>query len=169
MNNNENNIGGSSSGQENGDPKPKQDRPLKKARFAWQVKGKHHLKTDSSENNNNEPSTASDDAHVNDCVPLETKYPQTQMKINFSPFNIADFNMIKNLEAVNAESETYCNECYEIRSYNRSYICRICSHSIYSQNNTCNNSVSANKKRHFKDELPLQEWQALQVCLNLYK
>ncbi|CAH0588098.1 unnamed protein product [Chrysodeixis includens] len=43
-------TGGSSrKGQENGDASSESERPLKKARFAWQVKGKYHLKNDASE------------------------------------------------------------------------------------------------------------------------
>ncbi|CAG4943523.1 unnamed protein product [Parnassius apollo] len=37
--------------QENGDQTMDSERPLKKARFAWQVKGKHHLKHDTLKNN----------------------------------------------------------------------------------------------------------------------
>lgn len=35
--------------QENGDGPLEPDRPLKKARFAWQVKGKYHLKNENSD------------------------------------------------------------------------------------------------------------------------
>lgn len=35
--------------QENGDASNGSERPLKKARFAWQVKGKYHLKNESTE------------------------------------------------------------------------------------------------------------------------
>nr|XP_049702510.1 uncharacterized protein LOC126055830 [Helicoverpa armigera] len=38
----------SSKGQENGDASNGSERPLKKARFAWQVKGKYHLKNETS-------------------------------------------------------------------------------------------------------------------------
>lgn len=50
MNSEEQSGGSSSSGQENGDGSNGSERPLKKARFAWQVKGKYHLK-----NENNDP------------------------------------------------------------------------------------------------------------------
>ncbi|KAJ0175074.1 hypothetical protein K1T71_009215 [Dendrolimus kikuchii] len=40
---------GSCKGREDGDASTESERPLKKARFAWQVKGKYHLKNDSSE------------------------------------------------------------------------------------------------------------------------
>lgn len=36
--------------QENGDQTMESERPLKKARFAWQVKGKYHLRNETSEN-----------------------------------------------------------------------------------------------------------------------
>lgn len=50
-------AGGSSrKGQENGDASNESERPLKKARFAWQVKGKYHLKNDANETA--KPSTA---------------------------------------------------------------------------------------------------------------
>lgn len=39
----------SSKRQENGDATTEPDRPLKKARFAWEVKGKYHLKNEISE------------------------------------------------------------------------------------------------------------------------
>lgn len=39
-------------GQENGDASNSSERPLKKARFAWQVKGKYHLKNEESESLN---------------------------------------------------------------------------------------------------------------------
>lgn len=43
-------TGGSScKEQENGDASNGSERPLKKARFAWQVKGKYHLKNDASD------------------------------------------------------------------------------------------------------------------------
>ncbi|KAG7300187.1 hypothetical protein JYU34_015736 [Plutella xylostella] len=45
--------------QENGDVAAGSDRPLKKARFAWQVKGKYHLRNDTSETD--KPSTANRD------------------------------------------------------------------------------------------------------------
>lgn len=41
--------GSSSKRQENGDMFSESERPLKKARFAWQVKGKYHLKNGSNE------------------------------------------------------------------------------------------------------------------------
>lgn len=45
-------AGGSSrKGQENGDAPNESERPLKKARFAWQVKGKYHLKNDLKDTN----------------------------------------------------------------------------------------------------------------------
>ncbi|CAK1542190.1 unnamed protein product [Leptosia nina] len=48
--------------QENGDGTIEPDRPLKKARFAWQVKGKYHLK---NENCDSKPTnTAKDIAHA---------------------------------------------------------------------------------------------------------
>ena len=62
MNSEESSGSSSCNGQENGDGYSGSERPLKKARFAWQVKGKYHLK-----NENNDPakistteSTASD-------------------------------------------------------------------------------------------------------------
>ncbi|CAK1580941.1 unnamed protein product [Parnassius mnemosyne] len=65
--------------QENGDQTMDSERPLKKARFAWQVKGKHHLKNDTSENNKAshnlsedperpESSSESDTSDVTDCT-----------------------------------------------------------------------------------------------------
>lgn len=39
----------SCTGQENGDGSTDSERPLKKARFAWQVKGKYHLKNENSD------------------------------------------------------------------------------------------------------------------------
>ncbi|XP_068622680.1 uncharacterized protein [Battus philenor] len=44
----------SSKRQENGDRAIETERPLKKARFAWQVKGKYHLKNENAENINKE-------------------------------------------------------------------------------------------------------------------
>ncbi|KAF9417033.1 hypothetical protein HW555_005785 [Spodoptera exigua] len=49
MNFDESPGGSSSKGQENGDDSNGSDRPLKKARFAWQVKGKYHLKNDTND------------------------------------------------------------------------------------------------------------------------
>uniref|UniRef100_A0A2A4J9K2 Uncharacterized protein n=1 Tax=Heliothis virescens TaxID=7102 RepID=A0A2A4J9K2_HELVI len=49
MNNDESAGGSSSRGQENGDASNGSERPLKKARFPWQVKGKYHLKNDTSD------------------------------------------------------------------------------------------------------------------------
>lgn len=49
MNFDESPGGSSSKGQENGDDSNGSDRPLKKARFAWQVKGKYHLKNDAND------------------------------------------------------------------------------------------------------------------------
>ncbi|CAH4022330.1 uncharacterized protein LOC123707690 [Pieris brassicae] len=47
--------------QENGDGPVEPDRPLKKARFAWQVKGKYHLKNETCESNTT--NTMKDSAH----------------------------------------------------------------------------------------------------------
>ncbi|KAJ8714627.1 hypothetical protein PYW07_002852 [Mythimna separata] len=54
MNLEESSEGSSCNGQENGDGSNGSERPLKKARFAWQVKGKYHLK-----NENNDPAKIS--------------------------------------------------------------------------------------------------------------
>lgn len=52
MNVAESNGESSCKGQENGDASNGSERPLKKARFAWQVKGKYHLKNEESESLN---------------------------------------------------------------------------------------------------------------------
>ncbi|CAB3221717.1 unnamed protein product [Arctia plantaginis] len=49
MNTTETAEGSSCKGQENGDASNESERPLKKARFAWQVKGKYHLKNDAND------------------------------------------------------------------------------------------------------------------------
>lgn len=60
-------LGGSSfNGQENGDGYNGSERPLKKARFAWQVKGKYHLK-----NEDNDPAKISG----TECTAPETAGP----------------------------------------------------------------------------------------------
>lgn len=54
----------SSKRQENGDASTGSERPLKKARFAWQVKGKYHLRNETNDSNKtsavlaNEPNAA---------------------------------------------------------------------------------------------------------------
>lgn len=56
MNKSESMEQSSSKRQENGDALSGSERPLKKARFAWQVKGKYHLKNDN--NDATQPSTS---------------------------------------------------------------------------------------------------------------
>lgn len=164
MNNNGNNRGGWPSGHKNGDAKSKKNRPLKKARFAWQVKGKHHLKTDSNKNNNNEPSTARVNTHINNCVPREMKYPETEC--NYGPFTsvtINEFNMIKTSEAV---IESSCNECQDKWYRDGGYSFPLCTHPLEHENTASNSTNSTAKRRpYYKDEFYLREWQALQVWL----
>lgn len=50
----------SSKRQENGDASAGSDRPLKKARFAWQVKGKYHLKNGTAEHSKTSSAVASE-------------------------------------------------------------------------------------------------------------
>lgn len=52
--------GSSSKAQENGDASNESERPLKKARFAWQVKGKYHLKNDANNTAKTSSPTSSD-------------------------------------------------------------------------------------------------------------
>lgn len=49
MNSEESSGGSSCNGQENGDGSNGSERPLKKARYAWQVKGKYHLKNENND------------------------------------------------------------------------------------------------------------------------
>ncbi|KAG6461372.1 hypothetical protein O3G_MSEX012583 [Manduca sexta] len=61
-------------GQENGDSSTGSERPLKKARFAWQVKGKYHLKNDIPDPPNNAaPTTTSDRATTSNASDMGTE------------------------------------------------------------------------------------------------
>ncbi|XP_028043600.1 uncharacterized protein LOC114253056 isoform X1 [Bombyx mandarina] len=89
----------SCTGQENGDGSTDSERPLKKARFAWQVKGKYHLKnenSDSSEDSTVPGPSLSSESNSSD---IETKQ---NLEILGDYFLNQDFNTI---ESVITDSE----------------------------------------------------------------
>lgn len=144
-------------GREDGDAATGSERPLKKARFAWQVKGKYHLKNDTDETNKNikSPSAESSSSKLSSS---------SQGSSSTSRYDVENYlDSVRNPDCSSTTPiNSFSNEEWQYPRYISS--CERTSNSLLGSN-SCNKMKTVSMTS--TEDQCIAQWQAKQVSLLL--